>query len=256
MRDHEIELIAGLAEGTLDDETAARALIESSAEALAEFQAQKSALTALSAALPAEMSEHERAALRRDVWTALGKESQPVVGTPWYYRLSYAAAGLLVVVGLVSVLNRPGDDERAGLSRTETAELSADAADTTIAQAGEDETMRDADGDALGGGAAPDTTSTMSLPPEEFFADEAQRVRLGQPQDPSSSGDGQLEEDTVCVDTAGLSGYRVVGEVISDTEPDGTAVTFIVAVPPGGIDDSTPVAFVLADRCEVATIER
>jgi len=71
MRKNEIELIAALAEGRLEDETAARALVDSSAAHRAEYEAHKTALEALIAIPSAQLSEHESAALHRDVWTEL-----------------------------------------------------------------------------------------------------------------------------------------------------------------------------------------
>ncbi|MEE8375042.1 MAG: hypothetical protein V3S26_01805, partial [Acidimicrobiia bacterium] len=109
MRKHEIELITALAEGTLDDETQARALIESSNKARVEYEAQKTTLAALADVQPAVMSDIEKATLHRDIWTAL--KAQPVAvkkTAPWYYRWSYAAAGLFLVVGLFAVLNTDG----------------------------------------------------------------------------------------------------------------------------------------------------
>ena len=43
MRNKEVELIAALAEGSLEDETAARALVASSTKHQAEYEAQKTA---------------------------------------------------------------------------------------------------------------------------------------------------------------------------------------------------------------------
>ncbi len=112
MRDHELELIAALAEGRLEDESEARALIASSAEHLAEYEAQKLAFETLRSTPPAAMTDIERAALHRDVWTEL-RSPVPVgaSGNPWYYRWMPVAAGMFVVVGLVAVINQGGQDE-------------------------------------------------------------------------------------------------------------------------------------------------
>lgn len=67
MREHEIDLIAALVEGRLEDETEARALITSSPEMRQEYQAQKLAYEALAGAGMVRMTESERSALHRDI---------------------------------------------------------------------------------------------------------------------------------------------------------------------------------------------
>src|ERR687892_348665 len=102
MRDQDLELIAALVEGRLDDETEARALIASSAEAREEYEAQKRAYESLAAMGTAHLTETERATLHRDLWTELrGGDTPERTKTPWYVRWSPVAAGLFVVVGIV-----------------------------------------------------------------------------------------------------------------------------------------------------------
>ena len=130
MGKNEIELIAALAEGRLEDESEARALIASSEKYRVEYEAQKTALDALGEVATTRMTDVEKAALHRDVWTALSAE--PVQGkkaAPWYFRWSYAAGALFLLVGLVAVLSQGGfstnGDDQLALSP------SADSVETT-----------------------------------------------------------------------------------------------------------------------------
>lgn len=111
MRDQELELIAALVEGRLEDETEARALITSSIEAREEYETQKLAHDALQAMGTARLGEDERAALHRDVWTDLRAGAPtPKTRRPWYYRWVPVAAALFLVVGLAAVLSGGGEE--------------------------------------------------------------------------------------------------------------------------------------------------
>ncbi|HSM45432.1 MAG TPA: hypothetical protein VK969_10490, partial [Acidimicrobiia bacterium] len=71
MRDDQIELIAALVEGRLEDESEARALIDSAPEFREEYEGQKTAYEMLTRVGTASLSDGERSALHRDVWTSL-----------------------------------------------------------------------------------------------------------------------------------------------------------------------------------------
>jgi hypothetical protein len=262
MRNNELELIAALAEGRLEDETLARALIEASEEHRAAYEAQKLAIDALRGAGTVLMDDTERAMLRRDLWTAL-KAGQRAQGTasPWYYRWTPVAAGLLVVVGLIAVINRGGEDGAArGLFEA--------AAETTTTAAG-DIAM---DG-ASGGEAGPETAGDQdeassggdSAAPYDlaYLIDTAQRLRDGdfatarlESFDESSQADVQS-----CVDDA-LEGYQVLGVIDepalaggdTDTVPE-DAAPLIAAVPQGAKPSTAPVAFVALSSCELVYLD-
>ena len=86
MRSHEQELISALVEGRLEDEAEALALIASSPALRSEYEAQKLAYEALTAIPQAQLTDHERAALHRDVWTELqARPTSLAVRTPWYF---------------------------------------------------------------------------------------------------------------------------------------------------------------------------
>lgn len=248
MRDHEIELIAALAEGRLEDESEARALIESSEEARAEYQAQRLALDALSDIGQAEMTEHEKAALHRDVWTALraGEDAGAPARMPWYLRWSYAAAALFVVVGLVAVLSQGGGDDSAG----DAAELAADTAVTTLADSGAtraqdgDDAVEESDqeSEAMSDGA--DALQSAPAIDTEQLSQYATRLRSGE-LGLSEEAAGQDE----CLESAGLDEHRVVAEIELEAH-------YLVVLPadesPGA---ETPITFVDADTCEVVFID-
>lgn len=264
MHDHDRELIAALVEGRLDDESEARALISSSPELREEYEAQKIAHEALRSTIRAELSESERSALHRDVWTALRAEtaSRP---TPWYSRLAPVAAGLLVVIGVATVFlpggQDSGDDEAA-------APLSADSstsASTSIAaESGGGEADMD-DGETL------ETTaqSGEEAPADgaAAFSSEAARVREGEFDEGNletfsyarTSNAPEIEE---CVDAAGLHGFRVVATLDETPMPpesatDSTTTTvpgeaaIAVAIPEDADLGTAPVAFVDLVTCEV-----
>jgi hypothetical protein len=248
MREHETELIAALVEGRLEDESEARALIESSEEARAEYQAQRIALEALSGVGPAEMTEHERAALRRDVWTALriGEGSGTPARMPWYLRWSYVAAALFVVVGLVAVLSQAGGDD----SGDDAVQLAADTATTTLADSGAtraqdgDEAFEESDeqSEAMTDGA--DALEAAPAIDTNQMSEYATQLRSGELDLPEET-EGQDE----CLESAGLTDHRVVAEIEMETR-------YLVVLPadesPGA---ETPITFVDADTCEVVFID-
>jgi hypothetical protein len=238
MRDHERELIAALAEGSLEDETEARALLESSAEARAEYQLQLDALRALSTAGQAMMTESERAGLRRDLWTRLRAEQAETTFPAGIYRWSLVAAALFVVVGLAAVLGggvlnqaQSGED----MAREAVEATAADESDTTVAAA-----------EAFD---APAEDGAALMPPgaREYFAEEAAKLREGETVD--REGDDDTEEQS-CLATAGLFDHEVIAVVGEDgTSP--VPGSYLAAVPtdePIGAD--TPIHFVDSDTCE------
>lgn len=237
MRDHERELIAALADGSLEDETEARALLESSAEARAEYELQLDALKVLSAAGAVMMTESERAVLHRDLWGRLrAEQAKPGTGV---YRWSLAAAALFVVVGLAAVLgggllNQADSGEDSAVEAT-----AADEADTSLAAA---ETA-----DALAGdGAAP-----MSPEAQEYFAEEAARLRQGEAL--YRAGHDPGEED--CLATARLFDHEVIA-IVGEGDAAPVPGSYLAAVARGEeIGADTPIHFVDNEVCEVVFID-
>lgn len=232
MSRREIELVTALAEGVLEDESEARALIERSARLRSIYEEQKLAVEALQSLPQASLTESEKSDLRRDVWTALrAPETTP---TPARLRpavLGYVAVFALVSVGLVVVLNGAIGGGATGLTFTG-AEASSD---TTLARS-----------DSVG---APESTP----PPVEIK--ELQKF-LTASELARGVKDGTIEMTTAgsaadfddCRDEAvrGLqSRYRFVGTI----ERDGIA--FGLMLPPG-VDNLEELVVVDLAECEVA----
>jgi hypothetical protein len=260
MRKHEIELIVALAEGSLEDETEARALIESSQKARSEYEAQKTALDALASVPSAELADIEKAALHRDIWTALS--ARPGVAqktTPWYYRWSYAAAGLFVVVGLIAVLNTGAfSSEDASLERLGSAQESG--SESTLASGGtvqaDEGTDKGAEAPSLADDAG-DGAADVADPVVEFFRENASRVRSGQFNAalavPENDQETIADQYSACISRAGLDDYETLGEItFAEAESYGLnpETPYLVAVPTAApLDENTPVAFVELPTC-------
>jgi len=267
MRKNEVELIAALAEGRLEDETAARALIDSSPKYRAEYEAQRAAYEALSSVPPAELTEHESAALHRDIWTELQARPLPTtVKTPWYYRWSYAAAGLFLVVGLVIVVDQTnpnfaptallGNDdsgteafaeEGSGLDDEPIASTDAAPTATTASAAADAAADEEAGGDA--GAARDGGVAQYAAPDFAGLSELAKQTRLGDLESfdlASADFDEALLADmTRCIESAGLINHEVVGDIERENH-------YIVAVPTGiELGPDTPVSFVDAGTCEL-----
>lgn len=258
MREHELELIAALVEGRLEDESEARALIESSPELGEEYEAQKLAYEAMRDAGTASLRETERAALHRDLWTELRSGSTHASKTPWYYRWVPVAAGLLVVVGLVSVLGQGGED-----TGEETVNLAADTAETTIAA----ESMDESEGElAPGDGQEPETTGdddggseeeagadTLSEETLNVYQREAELIRQGVYGERLRSYDSADTTIETCVEESGLDGHRILATLsppLEEATPEDEG-RLAVAYPEDAQLEAAPISFVDLDTCEV-----
>lgn len=256
MRERELDLIAGLAERTLEDETEARALIESSQRHRFEYEAQKTAIEALRSVEPAQLSDHERAALHRDVWTELQARPTDAARSPWYYRWAYVAGGLLIVtIGLGTILSGGGDDA------TDTfAEVSAGLADDT---ATETATTESASGAEMGGdgqeGSASAPLAPLSSRFTELFDESARLARSGDLQALDTAGeagaDEAVSEHAECLAQTELSEYQVLGEISVEVAREfglEAETPYIIAVPAGvALGPDTPVAFIESGTCIV-----
>lgn len=258
MHEHELELIAALVEGRLEDESEARALIDASPELRQEYEAQRLAYETLQEAGTASLQDTERAALHRDIWTELRSgPAEPASKTPWYYRWAPVAAGLLVVVGLVSVLGQGGDD--AG---EETVSLAADMAETTTTAAdagaaGGDATPGDGDDAAQTESASEEgeADGVRAASPEEadFFTMRAEQVRKGELTGTDlESFDAAIhtDEHSDCLASIGLDGHRVVATT-SSLNGD----TLLVTLPDEMDLSEAPIGFVEPDNCELVYLD-
>ncbi|MGD2043890.1 MAG: hypothetical protein PVJ28_09600 [Acidimicrobiia bacterium] len=273
MRDHELELIAALVEGRLEDEAEARALVESAPQFRVEYEEQKIAYEALSTVGTASLTENERAGLRRDIWTELRAEhSAAPQKTPWYYRWVPALAGMFVVVGLVAVINQGGDDSGeeavAQLSTNTTAEASSEATESADGETGGDtdsaqeEAMED---EGAGDSQAPEDRS-LSPATASFYSAEADMVRSGAlAETPSDGGVEPQDSLAPCLEAASLAGYEPLKILTAPIQSEGLDLDsipvpsetspIIVAIPEGADVSSAVIAFVDRGSCEVIHLD-
>lgn len=244
MRRHELELISALADGSLDDETEARALIESSEAHRMEFEAQLAALQALRRAPAVSLSDHERSALRRDVWTELRAQPTAVTGTRWYLRWTTAAAALLIVAGTGVVLgqiNAPqAASDEAALTELATAESSDDAG-AFDAEDGRSQGLVSGDlADPPGLAPSPAETSNLAAVANSFRSADPDVL------DRATENFEKIEEHSACLASIGLEDHLIIGEYES---PEG--VIYIVSSPDDPVTAETVITFVDAATCAV-----
>lgn len=255
MRKRELELIAGLAEATLEDETEARALIESSPKHRFEYQTQRTAIEALRSVEPARLSDHERAALHRDVWTELQTSPAAASRSPWYYRWAYVAGGLLVVtIGLGTILGGGGDDAAESFEEVASGLDGGGAANETAIteSASRVATAEDLQDDSAAAPLAPLSSQVTKL-----FDERARLARSGDLQ-AFEAGETGAEGDAThaeCLAQTELSDYEVLGEISVEEARDfglEAETPYIIAVPAGvDLGPDTPVAFVESGTCVV-----
>jgi hypothetical protein len=243
MHKHDLDLIAALADSSLEDETEARALVESCPECEAEYQAQVEILGVLASMPTAAMSELEKAALHRDLWTELRKEPERSA-TPGWYRWTYVAAGLLVVVGLAGVLNGQiplgGADDQGSFS-----EISS-GLDTAAADDGGAQPFADVDpagGEAESAGTTLAAEEALTFP----FADLAEEARANQRVGDRSQLSTETSKIERCLEVSGLTDHTVVQELDLDQR--------YLVVMPDDEDVEQTVTFIAVDDCSVVFVD-
>jgi hypothetical protein len=261
MRSHELELISALVEGTLEDETEARALIASSSELKEEYEAQKAARAALLSISPASLTEAEKATLHREVWTELRSQPPAAVRTPWYYRWVFSGAAVLLVgIGLFAVLNQGVADEAGVAVFEDSAEdLTEGGTDSASPMAGDDgagiEAVETTEATSADEAMADDSAAT-------YFSNAAAMTRSGRSFDPQGSDAEQssfAEEHAQCLTEAELDGYVAIGIIdTADAKAAGldTVSPFLVAIPDSAVlEENTPVAFVETNTCRLVHLD-
>jgi hypothetical protein len=256
MRKRELELIAGLAEGTLEDETEARALIESSPKHRFEYETQRTAIEALRSVGPARLSDHERAALHRDVWTELQTSPAAASRSPWYYRWAYVAGGLLIVtIGLGTILSGGGDDAADTFGEVSAGLADDGAADETATT---ESASRAARAEELQEDSAGAPLAPLSSQVTKLFDERARLARSGNLQTFDSAGESGADGAAAhaeCLAQTELSDYEVLGEISVEEARDfglEAETPYIIAVPAGvALGPDTPVAFVESGTCVV-----
>lgn len=145
--DHDLELIAALAEDRLEDPAPAEDLVRTCPECADAFHSHRTVLDAAADDAIAPLDDLERRRLRTSVWEALEADraagsprpafpSQARPKTPWWYRVAPVAAALVVVVGVGANLVRQDGDQAtattaAGLTAPVDSMATLDAADAT-----------------------------------------------------------------------------------------------------------------------------
>jgi hypothetical protein len=249
MHEHDLDLIAALADGTASDETVARSLIETCPVCRAEYEAQTEVIAWLASAPTPAMTDIERAELRRGVRAGIERGTSLAAVTPWWQRLGYVAAGLLVVAGLVGVLQRSelmgGGDEGAVSDVTTAAADGGAEAPTEDAPFVAEDAGEDTAAPTTTAAAAADTLAseeTLALP----FAQFAEQARATQTDRDLITMSAEQRE---CLAEAGLDRHFVVREV------EESGVTYLVVVP----DDQTAedvVTFVEIPACRIVHEDR
>lgn len=250
MHEHDLDLIAALAEGSLDDESVARALVEECQECREEMLAQEKALTALASVPPTGMTDWERARLHRDVWTGIRGDEPATRGPIRWYRWAYVAAGLFVVVGLAGVLNRGfgmGGDA-AGVEETFSEIGSALDGESEPAAHLYGDVNGDEEADTAGGSEEGVTTTIAAADgATPSFADLAVEARAM-----SMAGKRAYEPSSIpsevmqCLTGLGLDDM----EIVEDLDLD---VRYLVLM--SGERDDLTVTFVSVDDCRVAAVD-
>jgi hypothetical protein len=246
MHEHDLDLIAALADGSASDEPLARSLIETCPVCRAEYDAQTEVIAWLGSAPTPAMTDIERGELRRGIRAGIERGPSRAAVTPWWQRLGYVAAGLLVVAGLVGVLQRSelgGGDEGAVSDVTTAAadggeEAPTEGAPFVAEEAGEDT-------------AAPTTTAaasmdTLAAGEALSFAELAEQTRASQSDRESSA---TSDADRECLTRVGLDRHIVARGI------EESGVKYLVVVP----DDPTAedvVIFVEIPICRIVHEDR
>jgi hypothetical protein len=248
MHDHDLDLIAALADGSLDDETTARARIDTCPECRDEYLRQRASIEFLASAPRVAMTDFERAGLHRDLWTELRSDPPASKRSPWWYRWSYVAAGLFVVVGLAGVLNGQfGQGDQGAVVETFSeigSGLDATVEDSPTQLYGQPESDGE---DSAGGSGAPTTTAAagdstvLPYPFAELAATTRDKQAAGELAFQRSSLPVEIEECLVKLDLDQL-------EVVEDLDLDRRLLALMAEGEP-------TVTFVTVDDCTVVAVE-
>lgn len=238
MHRHNLDLIAEYAEGTLANDAAARALVDTCEVCSAEYETQKALLVALSSLEPVTMTEQEKARLHRDVATELRSPKPEVTRGALWPRWAVGTAAAIVVIGLAGVLSQWGGSN----AMTETFSEIGSSLDGGQDLSGEEATSG---GDVGQDPLAPAAGEAYFYDESTGFASVAKSVREMTSRTSSDSTSG---EDTECLEESGLVDYRIV--------PDVEKLTRLLVAVSTPSDNSMPkVAFIDPASCEVVHLE-
>jgi hypothetical protein len=253
MHRHNLDQIAEYAQGSLADETRARALVETCSTCRSEYETQRSIIEMLGATTTAQLSDYERSTLHRDVWTSLRNPTAPKPARSGTWWLGWALGGatvLFLAVGLLGVLDDPADQATDTFSEVDSA----------------------VDSDDAGGGDAPQATSAPAAEDGSESAETtvaiAEAATTVQPLE-SPSAYAAVAEDVRSTDEASLYAFAAEDERLAMSEclveaglGDFSAVTgfeeltdLIIAIPTQVTKENATVAFVDPETCMVVRLE-
>jgi hypothetical protein len=243
MHEHDLDLIAALADGSLDAESQARLLVETCAVCGSEYRSQTEVVAWLAAAPVVEMTELEKATLHRDLWTELRSQPLKAGATPWWQTWSYVAAGLFVLVGLVAVLNGPLS---SGGQAADTLAVSSDLDAPAVEEAAPFAADDSGSGEESGAGATTTAAAERALDlPFAELAEEARNAREAESNVGTMSLDGEVGD---CLARLGLEDQVVVEELELDQ-------TYLVVMGEDPELDRT-VTFITLTDCEIVYVDR
>jgi hypothetical protein len=251
MHRHDFDLIAALADGSLEDESRARALVDECETCRGEYESQRTMLEALKALPAASMSDDERSRLHRDVLTAMTEQPRADVAaekrSPWL-RWAYAVAGVFIVAGVVGAITQLG-----AFNAGDTAGFGGDLEGPTQGLGevdGGGRSVTTTTSGATGEEATPPDDSSGGTVPWQPLVDRAHE--LANPNYIAEFADNATAEDALaCIEEAGLdkSEYRLVGTVNPST-------AYLLAVPSGtDFDRSTPITVIDFETCDVLAVD-
>lgn len=230
--------MAEYADGTLSDEAAARRLVASCATCRSEYEAQKGVRETLADVPAARMTEIEKAALHRELWTELRSPvASPERGWAWRGWAAGAAAAAFVALGLLGVMSQLGGGDSA---------------------ANEEATILDGESFTRDNTESGATSVPEALSPsgdEDYFysqssgfesvADKARRSRLDNATT-DLTGTTTKEQQT-CLDENDLDGFSIV-EGMEEFTP------LLVAIGPLSDNDTPDVVFINPESCEIVRL--
>lgn len=252
MHKHDLDLIADFAQGTLDETATAASLVERCEVCRAEFEMQRSMIESLASAPAVHLSEHEKAALHRDIWTELRSDTAataPSRSGSWsIWAAVGSAAVLLLFVGVLGVFNGIGGSGDAAEPTEEAASplqggtddsagADGEAADTTTPAA--------ADGDFFGfvsSQSEPDAFANLAGQVRERLADQT----LSTPD--TADTDEMARQGDACLRDAGLDDHSTLVGFEDRTD-------LLIALPKGEDPRTAPLTFVDRSTCEVVAVE-
>jgi hypothetical protein len=187
------------------------------------------------------MTDAERAAVHRYLWTELRASPARSSSSPWWYRWGYAAAGLFVLVGLVAVLNGGlqlgGGESGAAESFSEVADNATDEGGGQVPLAGVPEE-----------GSGPTTTAAAAAESLPYpFSDYAAEARAKRQDVDAATAPTARVEDEECLERLGLDSQQVVDRLDLDQ-------VYLVLMPAEDGAGET-VTFVALGECRIAYVD-